>query len=198
MYQESKPTLVVEGVNFIISTDSSDEISKDDLIEIAKSHEKNSTIIIHEVIYFEESIRNLHSVVSPLNWGVENRYETTLGSWGSEVLASDYFVTSVARGAEETYTTSFNFSLSAGYTGNPFLVSEVALSSSISASYEASYTFKGPSEDSPYSSMEYRIKFFEQSGDWTQKQYMYDHVVGIRTGTRTKPTRAIKYSQFVN
>ena len=70
MYQESNPTLVVEGVNFIISTDSSDEISKDDLIEIAKSHEKNSTIIIHEVIYFEESIRNLQSVVSPLNWGV--------------------------------------------------------------------------------------------------------------------------------
>ena len=119
-----------------------------------------------------------------------------------ERLVKDEFKFSVAKGEEVTLSKTYEGSLTGNVTGIPFKKASIGASITIKATYEKGTTYNGPSENSIYNSREFRMKFYEEVGEYTQTRMSYLVFEGriiaeeeqTTSGTYNKPTRYLSYS----
>lgn len=88
-----------------------------------------------------------------------------------EYVIDDVFVTSVAKGMEESLGTEFTRTYAMQITGEvPFVKSQIG--SSFTCTISASYRFAGPPEDSVYNSRQYRVRFYAEEKAWVQYELL--------------------------
>lgn len=88
-----------------------------------------------------------------------------------EYVIDDVFVTSVAKGMEETLGTEFTRTYAMQITGEvPFVKSQIG--TSFTCTISASYRFAGPPEDSVYNSRQYRVRFNAEEKAWVQYELL--------------------------
>lgn len=117
-------------------------------------------------------------------------------------FAKDEFKFSVAKGETVTLSKSYTGSLTGSISGSVFDAAEVGAETTITCTYNKGTQYTGPSESSSYNSREYRMKFYQNSGKYTQTRKVYTHYYGtiIETTTQTvsgtfkKPSKFLSYS----
>lgn len=107
------------------------------------------------------------------------------------VLRVDRFMASCARGETKTLTSTLTASLAADYTGT---VSGLKLNGTISYQITKGTVLVGPPEGSRVNTREFRCKFYENKGTWSQ-MWTDGSIANLRTGTYREPYRYISYSK---
>ena len=113
------------------------------------------------------------------------------GYTATNVLESDRFMASCARGETKTVTTTITVSLSPSYTGAP--LGGLTLNGSISYSITQGSQLVGPPEGSTYNTREFRCKFYENRGNWSQFNIILGFPVPL-SGTFKEPNHYVSYS----
>lgn len=111
------------------------------------------------------------------------------------------FITSVAKGATITLSTTWTDSLAASVVGK-LTVFDLDLKFSVSKTYHTTFTFNGPPENSQYNSRIYKEKFYHNIGTWTAIEHSgFSGSAGMMTrevsGKYTEPTHTIMTSQDI-
>lgn len=184
---------------------SENELSDGDVIEINEIGLIENTCFedsIEEVLYLNSD----GSIADPGNaqsrWKWYDLILTIETSWryGSEYVAKDVFIASVARGEVYTLTKKFKSSLSlsleAGSTYSD-VTGKIASTSTVSYEVEKSHQYTGPSESSSYNSVEFRVKFYAKKCYVTQAVTgdISDHTSNYNA-TYVVPTRYLSYSIY--
>lgn len=122
----------------------------------------------------------------------------------SDALLGDYFIISVARGAEKTLSSTWTKTISSSLQVTSSSSSDspvpstntLGISASVTTSYTTTLLFRGPAESSPYNSRQYRVKFYGDKGTWSATA-IWEVNIARRvqlTGTWIKPTYYLEYS----
>lgn len=127
---------------------------------------------------------------------------TTLNVTIADRFVKDEFKFSVAKGEEVTLGKTYTGTLKGCISGSPFKSGDIGASIEIKADYKRGTTYKGPFESSPCNSRQFRMRFYEEVGNYTQTRMSYlvfegttvDQELQTRTGTYNKPTRYVSYS----
>lgn len=157
----------------------------------------------------EIHITGWHNALQPSNmvqpaaygWSYSNVVVTKTTS---DAVLGDYFIISVARGAEKTLSSTWTRTISSSLqvatsSTDDFPVpstNTLGISASITSSYTTTLLFHGPEESSPYNSRQYRVKFYGDKGTWSATA-IWDFNIMRRsqlTGTWIKPTYYAEYS----
>lgn len=164
------------------------DIPQDIVKDIAKSY-PNSTITISNWV---ESDAPFDNQITPR---IALPGKITKTTTATKVLKYDYFVISVARGSTKKLTTTWKKSLSPSCSISA-LKSSLSLAGTIERSYTKEVTFAGPPEGSKYNSREYRVKFYENRGTFTETQRIDDvgHKLPDRSGSWTSPHSYAEFS----
>lgn len=117
-------------------------------------------------------------------------------------LAKDEFKFSVARGEKVTLEQTYTSSLKGSASGDFLDEAKIGVDITITCKYSKGTTYTGPSESSKYNCREFRMKFYEDKGNWTQTAdavtYYFTFPIETkkitRTGTYKKPTKYLSYS----
>lgn len=109
------------------------------------------------------------------------------------VLESDRFMASCAKGQTKTVTTTITSSLSSTYSNIP-VGTGLELNGTISSSISVGTTLTGPPEGSPYNTREYRTKFYQNTGDWVQINWLNGNPITLR-GTFKEAAYYTDYSK---
>ncbi len=184
---------------------SENELNNGDVIEINEIGLIENTCVedsIEELLYLNSdgSIANPENAQSRWKW-----YDLVLTietSWryGSEYVAKDVFIASVARGEVYTLTqkfnSSFSLSLETGTTYND-VTGKITSTSKVSYEVEKYHQYTGPSESSSYNSTEFRVKFYAKKCYVTQAVTgdISDHT-SYYNATYVVPTRYLSYSIY--
>jgi len=171
-----------------------------DIIDTNKNSKQN--IIINPL---DKIIDNESYIISPAMtvYTVYRNIKTSRTVINSEREAKDEFKFSVAKGEVVELSVTYKGQLKGSYTGVPISVSELGVSATISGEYKKGTRYSGPLETSDYNSREFRMKFFELYGRYTQTAQKVTYLSsGIQassvdvseSGTYTEPTRYLSYS----
>lgn len=131
------------------------------------------------------------------------KYETDKNITVKERAVKDEFIISAAKGETVTRSTTYVGKLTGSITGQYFKKSELGIKASVSYTVSTEKKYKGPSENSKYNAREYRVKYYRQDGEFTQREYCYrpnGSLYGIRhrKGSFKEPTKYISYSKDYN
>lgn len=110
-----------------------------------------------------------------------------------DIEGKDVFVTSVAKGQTTELSQDFTASLSSSIS-NAFNIKQLGLNATVTKKYASKTAFAGPPESSYYNSREYRVKFYQDIGNFTQsKTYDFKNFT-YTNGTFVEPTKSAAYS----
>lgn len=117
-------------------------------------------------------------------------------------VAKDEFNFSVARGEEVTLTTKYTGSLKGSYSGEVLDSSKIGVDITVTGEYSKGTRYYGPNNDSKYNTREFRMKFYQNVGTYTQTGEICYHYYGTiydrkdttKTGTFKEPTKYLSYS----
>ena len=117
-------------------------------------------------------------------------------------IAKDEFKFSVARGEEVTLTTKYTGSLKGSYSGEVLDSGKLGVDVTITGEYSKGTRYSGPNNDSNYNTREFRMKFYQNVGTYTQTGEICYHYYGTiydrkdttKTGTFKEPTKYLSYS----
>ncbi len=189
-------------VQFTIKNAVKGEVSKDDLRDIADSNPDSTDFIIYEKSYAKEapdSDIKEKEVKKPANQ-VNALIPTPITLIGPviknysvyDVLQSDRFMASCAKGETKTVTSTISASLEPSYSGTA--LGGVSLKSTITYSISTGTQLVGPPESSTNNCREYRCKFYENRGTWAQSGF----ILGIPfaySGSFNEPSYYYSYSR---
>ncbi|WHH57669.1 hypothetical protein [Petroclostridium sp. X23] len=198
--------LKIDGrnVEFNIGSNVKDDISDEELKSLATSNPNTDSITIYEIGYAVSSTTDKKDVtesqldtnsdksqVSPNGIGDYLTYPSKKYTHYN-VLESDRFMASCARGETKTISSTITEKLSASVDGT-IKFGSLNLNNEISYSITRGQTLTGPPEDSSYNTREYRCKFYQNKGTWTQVG-MLNGMPLFFSGSFTEPTKYISYS----
>lgn len=182
------------NINLEISESVKDQLSESEIMEIANEGKEDTTITIHEVVELPEI--NEDSFIQERLVIVPNfRIETSKSYTGSNKVLADKFVISVAKGQTTTLSRTFTHSVELSISGSYYSLVDLGLKQTVTATYSTTHQFSGPTTGS-YNSREFRVKFYGDTGKYTQKKVRIDNgsVTGTKTGTFTEPKKYAMYS----
>lgn len=110
----------------------------------------------------------------------------------SDVLESDRWMESCAKGQTKYISSSIEASLSPSYTG---IAVGLTLNGTIKYTITTVTTLVGPPEDSPNNCREYRCKFYQNTGWWSQIWMWTDGLPHTFTGNYAEPSYYYSYSK---
>ncbi len=179
-------------VVFTIKNTVKNNISSADLKDIADSNPGATEF----TIYGKEYARSTAQVNAKEQTTLVPAGQTIIGPvvkgyTETNVLESDRFMASCARGEIKTITEEISTRLSPSYTGTA--IGGVSLNATISYTISVGTTLKGPDEGSSYNCREFRCKFYENRGNWVQ----FNTIEGIPitlSGTFKEPAYYLSYS----
>jgi type II secretory pathway pseudopilin PulG len=118
---------------------------------------------------------------------------TTLTRTQTDAIAADYFITSAAQGHTAHVSTTWTRTLSSSVSGSYYL--SIGVSGSVTKTYSTSHDFDGPPEGSSYNSREFRERFYEHRGNYTQAALglISGHVSNF-SGTYEQASKSLMYS----
>ncbi|MDF1616746.1 hypothetical protein [Petrocella sp. FN5] len=184
-----------QTVSVTIPNEYKKDITDKEIEEIINAHLYAANVIIEEIGIAGESI--LISQSSPELIQVQNYGAVTFGPLikkytAYSALQSDRFIASAARGQVYTATSTKSYSLSPSITGT---IPNGSLNLAGTASYVVyvGSQFSGPPNDSAYNSREFRCKFYENRGTWSQVTKVYGNNITSK-GTFKEPVRYASYS----
>lgn len=159
------------------------------------------TIIIHEV---SDGMKPYNSNNNIRNISTFNNMSTNLfGGYkyktskvaSSEYAANNYFVISAAKGQSVRLTSRYTKTVTTNIiVGDAFIKGDIG--GSVTAQYETSQTFSGPSESSSYNTREFRVQFYAKKISFTQYNLnsSNNQVIATKSGKASVPTRFALYS----
>lgn len=180
-------------VNFTVKTGLSPEISE--LKALANENSDTTSITITGMGFAPITASNYiaNGAVSVTALPIQVPVPGTLvkkQTFGN-VLRVDKFMASCARGETKTMTSTVTASLASEYTG---VVSGLKLNGTISYQITKGTQLVGPPEGSSYNTREFRCKFYENKGTWSQ-MWTNGSLATLHTGTYREPYRYISYSK---
>lgn len=121
----------------------------------------------------------------------------TYNSYGAYNLTQ--FVTSVARGATYSFSSSRSFTISANVTGGAKAV-DISVNASMTRTYSTTYTFNGPSESSQYTTRMFYIDWYTDNGSYhryclDESTTPYPTLVWEQYGDFYAPAYYVEYSR---
>lgn len=117
-------------------------------------------------------------------------------------VAKDVFEFSVAKGKHVYIKKTYEASLTGGFEGKYFKKTDIKSEINLVAKYEKGTDYYGPDNSSKNNSTEYRIRFFQDVGKYTQTRYkravlngsLISNELQTASGTYTIPTNYLSYS----
>lgn len=194
------PVVIDEDVNITgeelteLIDDSDNKIQNGDIVNVTDLNEVEEAPA--EGAVYQEEVPQDETLVSP-EWKWYDIKKTIKNSYkyGSENVASDKFITSVAKGQKKKISTSFSLSCSVGASASYYNLATVKSELGAKMTFSVSNTFSGPSNKSKYNSREFRVKFYSQKVDVTQKVkgWPSKHTTTYKF-TYNRPTKYLQYS----
>ena len=179
-------------VNFTIESAAKGKLTMDELHSIANSNKDTDNITIYEVGYANrESIDS--NEITPKSIPIYVPGSTQKTVTREDVLESDRFMESCAKGETLTIEKTITEELKLSITGD-LEWGDLGLNNSIKYSLKRGKVLVGPPENSKYNSREYRCKFFENHGDWTQL-WLHSNIPVVHSGSFREPSRYASYSK---
>lgn len=168
-------------------------------------------ITIYEYNYLPEIANQLTSedltqsdnmTINALGKPIVTNVRTTKSVTNRDRLAKDEFKFSVAKGETVTLSKTYSGTLKGSIKGTLWKKADIGADVTITAEYKRGTEYKGPEESSRFNSREFRMKFYEETGTYTQLADLVYHGTGLpyteknvkTTGTYAKPTRYLSYS----
>ena len=155
------------------------------IMEDLKKQYPNEHIIINEFGTAQSSIQ------PRIVWFELIEKKTT----ATNVLAKQEFIMSVAKGATKQLSNKVSVSLSATPVD---MKGYLSLGGTIVKEYDTTQTFEGPSENSPYNSRMYYVKFYEDRGTYYGRWATDMGAANTESGTWTSPKYYVEYSVDIN
>lgn len=120
----------------------------------------------------------------------------------SNYLAKDEFKFSVAKGEEVTLSVTYTGELKGKISGTTYNKSAIGAEITIKDEYKKGTKYVGSPETSTYNTREFRMKFYEEVGNYKQAADKNTYWSGklestekvSSSGTYTKPTKFASYS----
>lgn len=180
-------------VNFSINSSLKGQISTEELTSIADSNNDTDNITILNVGYAFPTTKPIKSTDSETLSTLLTLISPPIKSYtGYDILESDRFMASCAKGEKKIVSKTISAKLSPSVSGT-ILDFTLGLNGEISYSITEGTELTGPSESSPYNSREYRCKFYQNKGKWTQL-IIINGIDLSQSGTFTEPSKYISYS----
>lgn len=182
----NQPRVIIENTNQKIP----DYIIKD----LIKDNPDAGQITITEFSSMSQTNNSNNMVITPM---YVNYYSDVVKvTTASNVLAKDSFVTSVARGQTQTLSNTWSGTLSCTISGKIDYAS-LGITGSLTKTYTKTDVFNGPPESSNYNCREFRVKFYQNQGTYTDKyhtDFSGSVVVIPESGNWTEPSYYLAYS----
>lgn len=149
-----------------------------------------------------ENIQNDNITIDGWGTPIVTNVRTTKKITNRDRLAKDEFKFSVAKGETVTLSRTYSGTLKGSIKGKLWKRADIGADVTITAEYKRGTEYKGPEESSRFNSREFRMKFFEETGTYTQLADLVYHGTGLpytekdvkKTGSYAKPTRYLSYS----
>lgn len=190
-------------INVASQANALDSLSKAEIKQMIDSNNlrDGDTITIHEVSddmnpYIpNNNIRNI-STFNNVSTSLFSGYKyKTFKVASSEYAANNYFVISAAKGQSVRLTSRYTKTVTTNIiVGDAFIKGDIG--GSVTAQYETSQTFSGPSESSSYNTREFRVQFYAKKISFTQYKLnsSNNQVIATKSGKASVPTRFALYS----
>lgn len=191
-------------VNFTIEPNSKGKFTMDELYSIANSNTDTDNITIHEIGYADKKGIELSSISSNISSSISIKSipiyvpgSTVTKVTKKNVLESDRFIESCAKGETLTIQKTIKESLNLDLSGD-LRYGKMGLNGSVEYTLKKGKKLVGPPESSEKNCREYRCKFFENHGTWTQ---IWTHSNPTRpvvhSGTFKEPSKYYSYSKDI-
>lgn len=185
-------------VTFTVAPNVNEKLAVKEMQALADANPNAGHITIQEIGFVDSeqqplSLSQKSITISPMgHWLIDYVEDPVISYTSKNVFESDRFVDSCAKGETKTVKYELTESLKLDYSGD--LYGSLGLKGSITYVIEKGKELVGPPEGSLYNTREFRVKFYENKGTWSQKTHLHDGRVFTETGTFTEPNRYVSYS----